>query len=40
MIVEPERYIKDFKNVGANILTYIRSSKHLHRTLQAIKQET
>ena len=40
MIVEPERYIKDFKNVGANILTvHIEASKHLHRTLQAIKQE-
>jgi ribulose-phosphate 3-epimerase len=40
MIVEPERYIKDFKNVGTNILTvHIEASKHLHRTLQAIKQE-
>ena len=40
MIVEPERYIKDFKNVGANILTvHIEASKHLHRSLQAIKQE-
>ena len=40
MIVQPERYIKDFKNVGANILTvHIEASTHLHRTLQAIKQE-
>ena len=40
MIVEPDRYIVDFKNVGANILTvHIEASKHLHRTLQAIKQE-
>ena len=40
MIVEPERYIKEFKNVGANILTvHLEASKHLHRTLQAIKQE-
>ena len=40
MIVEPERYIKEFKNVGTNILTvHIEASKHLHRTLQAIKQE-
>ena len=40
MIVKPERYIKDFKNVGANILTvHLEASKHLHRTLQAIKQE-
>ena len=40
MIVQPERYITQFKNVGANILTvHIEASKHLHRTLQAIKQE-
>ena len=40
MIIEPERYIKDFKNVGANILTvHIEASKHLHKTLQNIKQE-
>ena len=40
MIFEPERYIREFKNVGANILTvHIEASKHLHRTLQAIKQE-
>ena len=40
MIVQPERYIIDFKNVGANILTvHIEASSHLHRTLQAIKQE-
>ena len=40
MIVQPERYIKDFKKLGANILTvHIEASKHLHRTLQAIKQE-
>ena len=40
MIVQPERYINDFKNVGANILTvHIEASTHLHRTLQSIKQE-
>ena len=40
MIIKPERYITHFKNVGANILTvHIEASKHLHRTLQAIKQE-
>ena len=40
MIVQPERYITDFKNVGANILTvHIEASTHLHRTLQSIKQE-
>ena len=40
MIVQPERYITHFKNVGANILTvHIEASTHLHRSLQAIKQE-
>ena len=40
MIVQPERYITQFKNVGANILTiHIEASSPLHRTLQAIKQE-
>ena len=40
MIVQPERYITHFKNVGANILTvHIEASTHLHRPLQAIKQE-
>ena len=40
MIVKPERYITHFKNVGANVLTvHIEASTHLHRTLQAIKQE-
>ena len=40
MIVQPERYITHFKEVGANILTvHIEASPHLHRTLQAIKDE-
>ena len=40
MVVQPERYITEFKNVGANILTvHLEASTHLHRTLQAIKQE-
>ena len=40
MIIQPERYITHFKNVGANILTvHVEASTHLHRTLQAIKQE-
>lgn len=40
MIVQPERYISDFKKVGANILTvHYEASTHLHRTLQAIKAE-
>ena len=38
MIVQPERYIEDFKNVGAHVLTvHYEASTHLHRTLQQIK---
>jgi ribulose-phosphate 3-epimerase len=38
MITQPERYINDFKAVGADILTvHYEASPHLHRTLQAIK---
>lgn len=40
MIVQPERYIKEFKAAGADILTvHYEASTHLHRTLQAIKAE-
>lgn len=40
MIVQPERYIKDFKKVGANILTvHYEACTHLHRTIQEIKAE-
>lgn len=40
MIVDPDRYIKDFANLGANILTvHYEACTHLHRTLQAIKAE-
>lgn len=40
MIVDPDRYIKDFKAVGADILTvHYEACTHLHRTLQAIKTE-
>lgn len=40
MIVQPERYIKDFRDAGANILTvHYEACTHLHRTLQAIKDE-
>ncbi|MAD49913.1 MAG: ribulose-phosphate 3-epimerase [Flavobacteriales bacterium] len=40
MIVEPDRYIKTFKEVGADILTvHYEACTHLHRTLQAIKAE-
>lgn len=40
MIVQPERYIKEFKACGAEILTvHYEASTHLHRTFQAIKAE-
>ncbi|MGK0386465.1 MAG: ribulose-phosphate 3-epimerase [Patiriisocius sp.] len=40
MIVEPDRYISTFKNLGADILTvHYEACTHLHRTLQAIKAE-
>jgi ribulose-phosphate 3-epimerase len=39
MIVQPERYIQQFKDAGAAILTvHYEASTHLHRTLDAIKQ--
>ena len=38
MIIEPERYLKDFCDAGADILTvHIEASKHLHGTVQEIK---
>lgn len=40
MIVDPDRYIKVFKDLGANVLTvHYEACTHLHRTLQAIKAE-
>lgn len=40
MIEKPERYIKDFKAAGADVLTvHYEASTHLHRSLQAIKAE-
>tara|TARA_B100000780_G_scaffold262416_1_gene215532 strand:+ start:1952 stop:2602 length:651 start_codon:yes stop_codon:yes gene_type:complete len=40
MIVNPDKYIKAFKDVGADILTvHYEACTHLHRTLQAIKAE-
>jgi len=39
MIVNPERYIEEFKNAGAGILSvHIEASNHLHRTIHAIKE--
>ena len=38
MIVQPERYVDDFKNAGADILTvHHEACTHLHRTIQQIK---
>lgn len=40
MIVDPDRYIKTFADLGSNILTvHFEACTHLHRTLQAIKVE-
>jgi ribulose-phosphate 3-epimerase len=39
MIVEPDRYLEQFKNAGADILTvHLEACTHLHRTVSAIKQ--
>ena len=38
MIVDPDRYIKTFADLGATILTvHFEACTHLHRTVQAIK---
>lgn len=40
MIVQPERYIREFKEVGAATLTvHLEASTHLHRTLNHIRKE-
>lgn len=40
MIEKPERYVSDFKKAGADVLTvHYEASTHLHRSLQAIKDE-
>ncbi len=40
MIVNPDKYVKDFKECGANILTvHYETCTHLHRTIQTIKNE-
>lgn len=40
MIIQPERYIKEFKKAGADILTvHYEAVTHLHRTVHAIKNE-
>jgi len=38
MIVEPDKYVEDFKNAGADILTvHYEACPHLHRSIQLIK---
>lgn len=38
MIVDPDRYIQIFADLGANVLTvHYEACTHLHRTLQAVK---
>jgi ribulose-phosphate 3-epimerase len=38
MIVDPDRYIKEFADLGSNMLTvHYEACTHLHRSLQAIK---
>ncbi|WP_418602881.1 ribulose-phosphate 3-epimerase [Hwangdonia sp.] len=40
MIVDPDRYIKTFADLGSHILTvHYEACTHLHRTLQTIKAE-
>nr|WP_211204634.1 ribulose-phosphate 3-epimerase [Ammonifex degensii] len=39
MIEAPERYIKDFVDAGADLITvHVEACRHLHRTLTAIKE--
>ena len=38
MIEDADKYIEEFKNAGADILTvHFEACRHLHRTIQAIK---
>ncbi len=39
MIVEPDRYLKEFRQAGAHIITvHYEACPHLHRTVQHIKE--
>lgn len=39
MIVEPEKYLRDFAEAGADVLTvHVETCPHLHRTVQQIKE--
>lgn len=40
MIIKPDSYISRFKEAGANnLIVHIEACAHLHRTIQAIRQE-
>ncbi len=37
MVEEPDRFLKDFKEAGADIITvHLEATKHIHRTIQCI----
>ena len=39
MIEEPDRYIKDFADAGADIISvHVENNPHLHRTIEMIKE--
>jgi ribulose-phosphate 3-epimerase len=39
MISQPERYLTEFARAGADIITvHVEATRHLHRTLQSIKE--
>ncbi|TSA26306.1 MAG: ribulose-phosphate 3-epimerase [Bacteroidetes bacterium] len=39
MIVDPDRYLEQFREAGASVITvHYEACTHLHRTIQAIKQ--
>lgn len=39
MIVEPEKYLADFRKVGADVITvHVEATNHLDRTLSAIRE--
>ncbi|MDP2161699.1 MAG: ribulose-phosphate 3-epimerase, partial [Flavobacterium sp.] len=39
MIIDPDKYLQDFKDAGADILTvHYETCKHLHRTISKIKE--
>jgi ribulose-phosphate 3-epimerase len=38
MVIQPERYLQEFKDAGADGLTvHLEASTHLHRTIQSIR---